>query len=279
MIRATGRRCHSRIVRFALGGLLAYGALVLLMVLLEDQLIYHPSGCANWCEPPSPLFQDVLVESTSGDRIHAWYLPRAGATSVFLYSHGNAGNLSHRGQAAMEWSRELNVSVLMYDYPGFGKSTGKPSETGCYAAANAMWQWLVDDLKAKPSSIILFGKSLGGAMAVDLASRNDHRALILARAFTTLPEAGADRFWFVPVRWLARSQFPNLPKLPRCRRPTFIHHGAADNVVSIRHARDLFAAAAEPKAMLIDPRGTHGGSYPPELFPRIRSFLAQYAPD
>jgi uncharacterized protein len=273
------RTLLQRTWRLALRGLLAYGVLIVAMVLLEDKLIYHPTGASDWVDPPVPNFKDVFVDSATGEKIHGWYVPHDGAKSVFFYSHGNAGNISNRRLDAIVWAHELNASVMMYDYPGFGKSTGKPSEAGCYAAADAIWNWLTVESKIAPDKIILFGKSLGGAMAIDLASKHDHRALIIARSFIDLPEAGADRYWFIPVRWLARSGFPNLPKLASCRRPTFVYHGEADSVVTIRHAYALFAAAHEPKELLIDPVGTHGGPYPKELYPRLRAFLAQHAPD
>ncbi len=265
--------------RLLLRGVLAYGVLIGAMMLLEVRLIYHPSGVSNWSAPPDPRIKDVFVTAATGETIHGWFLPHDGAKSVFFYSHGNAGNLSHRGFDAVVWAHELNASVLMYDYPGFGKSTGSPSEAGCYAAADAMWDWIIRDAKVPAEKIILFGKSLGGAMAIDLASKHEHRALVLARSFIDLPEAGADRYWFVPVRWLARSKFPNLTKLPNCRRPTFIYHGELDTVVTVRHALALFAAASEPKELLIDPVGTHGGSYPKNLYSRLRAFLTNHAPD
>ncbi len=262
-----------------LRGVLAYGVLIGAMMLLEDKLIYHPSGAANWSKPPDPRMQDVFVDLPTGEKIHGWFLPHSGAKSLFFYSHGNAGNLSHRGHDAVVWAHELNASVLMYDYPGYGKSSGSPSEAGCYAAADAMWDWIINEAKVPAEKVILFGKSLGGAMAIDLATKHNHRALVLARTFTDLPEAGADRYWFVPVRWLARSKFPNLTKMPNCCRPTFMYHGDADSIVTVRHAYALFAAANEPKELLIDPVGTHGGPHPKDLYSRLRAFLAQHAPD
>ena len=156
-----------RIRRLILRVLLAYGVLIIAMMLLENRLIFHPSGPGNWRDSPDPRTQDVFLDSVNGDKIHGWYLPRDGAKSVFLYAHGNAGNLSHRGYDAVVWSNELNVAVLMYDYPGFGKSTGSPTEAGCYAAADAMWNWLIQEKKYEPKNVLPFGKSLGSAMAVD----------------------------------------------------------------------------------------------------------------
>lgn len=265
--------------RLLLRGILAYCVLIVCMVLLEPKLVYHPAGANEWRDPPDSRTRDVWVTAATGEKIHGWYLPHEGAKSVFFYSHGNGGNLSHRGHDAVVWAHELNASVLMYDYPGYGKSSGSPNEAGCYAAADAMWDWMIAESKIAPEHVILFGKSLGGAMAVDLASKHDHRALILARTFTSLADAGADRYWFVPVRWLARSQFPSLPKLPACKRPTFVYHGEADWSINVRHAHRLYAAANEPKDILIDPEGTHSGPYPRDLYSRLRTFLDKYAPN
>src|SRR5207253_419686 len=130
-----------------------------------------------WVRQPDLPVRDVYLTTAAGDRIHAWWLPREGAAGATLFSHGNAGNLSHRGWLVGAWSKALNQSVLVYDYPGFGRSSGRPSEAGCYAAAEAAWDWLVNEQHIPPEKILLLGKSLGGAMAVELARDRPHRAL------------------------------------------------------------------------------------------------------
>src|SRR5262249_5841596 len=140
----------------------------------------------DWQPPPADtIVEDVWLETGDG-RMHAWWIPQPGADGALLYFHGNAGNLSHRTTLALSLRKALNVSILLVDYPGYGKSEGKPTEAGCYAVADAAYDWLTEIQKIPPERIVLFGKSLGGGVATDLASRRPHRALVLARTFTSV---------------------------------------------------------------------------------------------
>jgi hypothetical protein len=203
-------------------------------------------------------------------------LPTPGADGALLYSHGNALNLSHRGPSIVRWAQELNLSVLIYDYPGYGKSTGKPDESNCYAAADAAWKWLTDDEGIENRRIILLGASLGGAMATDLAAKNDCRALILIKAFTSIPDMASHRFPWLPARYFVRNKFDSISKLPTCRCPTLIVHGAGDRVVPFFCGEELFAVAREPKEFLrLD--GDHNDALPADFFSRVRQFLDRHA--
>src|SRR5262245_39195528 len=194
-----------------------------------------------------------------------------------LYSHGNAGNLSHRGADIVRWSDALNVSVLIYDYPGFGKSTGSPSEAGCLAAADGAWKWLTTEAKVEPERVILFGKSLGGALAIDLASRKQHRALIVARSFTSIPDVAQEVYPWLPARWICGTKFSILEKGPLCNRPVFVHHGALDEVVRPHHSQSLYEAFPGPKQIMIDPNGHHDSAFSADAFAQIRGFLSDHA--
>ncbi len=156
------------------------GALIVLLA-LENRLLYPGSSFAEgWADPaPGNDIQDIELISRDGNTIHAWWAQVAGwkpADRAILYSHGNGGNLSMREWNITEWRKTLQKPVLIYDYPGYGKSTGRPTEAGCYAASDAAYDWLVDQQKVPPSQLILIGSSLGAAMSVDLAARRHHRA-------------------------------------------------------------------------------------------------------
>src|SRR5262249_37012499 len=144
---------------------------------------------------------------------------------ILLFCHGNGGNLSHRAWEIGEWQRRLGDSVLIFDYPGYGRSDGKPSEQGCYAAADAAYQWLLEEKHVAPEQIVIYGGSLGGAVAVELALRHDHRALVLQDTFTSIPDMAQHQYPWLPARWLVRQQFDSLAKIGQCRRPVFIAHG------------------------------------------------------
>src|SRR5262249_33522659 len=189
-----------------------------------------------------------------------------------------AGNLSWRGGAAVQFMQALGVSVLLFDYPGYGKSEGKPNEAGCYAAGDAFYDWLTQTQKIPGENIILFGKSLGGGVATELAVQRPHRALVLAKAFTSIPDMAQKQLPFLPGRWLVSNQFDNLEKISRCKRPIAIGHGDRDELIPFWMGEKLFAAAGEPKRFIRFPGGGHNDPFPVEFFSGVKEFLDQAAP-
>ena len=154
------------------------------------------------------------LTSADGTHIHGWWIP-AKSDRAILYFHGNAGNLSWRGPSIVNLRDALDASVLIIDYPGYGKSEGSPSEQGCYAAADAAYDWLIGEKKIAPRKLSIYGASLGGGVAVDLASRKEHRALILVKTFTSLPDAASSLYWWLPVpkQALMTNRFDSLSKI------------------------------------------------------------------
>ena len=259
---------------------LAYLGILVLLLALERWFIYYPVTAAeDWAEPPDPRIRDVELAAATGERIHAWWLPRPEATGAVLYAHGNAGNLSHRGKGILRWATELNCSVLIYDYPGYGRSSGQANEQTCYAAAEAAWEWLTREQKFAPARVTLLGASLGGAMSVELARQHECRAVVLIKPFTSIPDMAHLRFPWLPARYLVRHRYDNLAKLPQVHRPVFIAHGTADRVVPYAHGERLFAAANEPKEFLRLEGDDHNTPLPGDFFQRLRSFLVAHAPD
>jgi fermentation-respiration switch protein FrsA (DUF1100 family) len=260
----------------------AYGylAVVVLMLALEDHLLYLPSNAAQWFPPPSGLpVQDVELTSRDGTRIAAWWCAPANwkpADGAVLFCHGNGGNLSHRGSALRPWHDEMRLAVLLFDYPGYGRSAGKPSEAGCYAAGDAAYDWLVQAKQVPAGRIVLYGGSLGGGVATDLASRRPHRALVLVSAFTSFPDMAQQLYPWLPGRWLVHNRFDNLGKIASCRGPVFIAHSKADSLIPFAQAERLFAAAGEPKELMWMDGYSHNDSPAPEVFPRLRRFLAEH---
>lgn len=275
----TGRRLVRRWLGLAAG---CYLGVLLVMLLLENYLLYHPvSAEQNWEVPPLSNFQDVTLKSGDGTRIHAWWCPTRDWTTdqgALLYCHGNAGNLSHRADAIRALQNRVGQAVLIFDYPGYGKSEGKPSEAGCYAAGEAALDWLIDNQKIPPERILLYGKSLGGGVAVDLASRRPCRALFLVKTFTSLPDVAQTIFPWLPVRWVMRNRFDNRAKIERCGQPFFVLHGDADELVPLQQGREIFAAAGEPKAFHLFPGADHNTPLDPACFAAMRSFLDTKAP-
>jgi fermentation-respiration switch protein FrsA (DUF1100 family) len=262
---------------FAVGGY-SYLGILLVLLALENRMLFPASTSAQeWYEPAPQLgFVDVELASADGNTLHGWWSVPVGWTperGAILYSHGNGGNLSMRQESIIRWRNATGKAVLIYDYPGYGKSTGKPTEAGCYAAANAAYDWLVEEQKVSPSQLVLLGSSLGGAMAVDLASRRECRALILVNAFTSFPDMAQKTVPWLPARWLVSNRLDNLSKIGKCDVPIFITHGTADTLVPFSQGERLFAAAKEPKRFF--PRPGDGHWHPSEnaFFEAVLAFL------
>jgi fermentation-respiration switch protein FrsA (DUF1100 family) len=253
---------------------LGYLGILIVILALESWFIYRPvSAAQSWIEPTDPAIRDVYFDLPTGERIHAFWRLRPGAKRGVLYCHGNAGNVSHRAGGLARWADTLDSSVLMFDYPGFGRSTGSPSERSCYAAGEAAWTWLTGEQRIAPEDVTLIGASLGGAVATDLAREHGCRALVLIKAFTSIPDMAYSRFPWLPARYFVRHRFDNLSKLPFVRRPTFVVHGTADRVVPFVHGERLFAAANEPKEFFAIPDNDHNDKLPDEMFDRLRQFV------
>ncbi len=256
--------------------LFCYLGVMIVLWLLENWLVYHPvSPAQDWCPPPNDRVRDLELTTAQGTRIHAWWCPVEGASGALLYCHGNAGNLSQRASSITGLQKVLNESILIFDYPGYGKSSGRPSEAGCYAAADAAYDWLVEKQKVPPEKVLIYGNSLGGGVAVDLASRKPHRALILLKTFTAMPDVGQRLYPWLPVRWLMRNRFDSVAKISRCRQPVFVAHGRPDGLVPFRLGEQLFAAANEPKFFFPMDGVDHNDPVPPELFAALQDFLAK----
>ncbi len=264
-------------------GIVYVGAVIVLLA-LENWMLFRPLRASeDWVDPSTfhLTIEDVELEMGDGTRIHGWWCPLEETGQVagaLLYCHGNAGNLSHRAYAIPSWKKYLRMPLFIFDYPGYGRSEGKPNEAKCYAAAEAAYNWLIQIKGISPGRIIIYGGSLGGGVAVDLASRKTHRALILVKTFTSAPDVGQKMFPWLPVRWVMRNRFDNLEKIGKCNCPVFIAHGTTDSMIPFSLGERLFQAANEPKRFFALEGIDHNDPLPPELFISLRQFLEEEAP-
>jgi uncharacterized protein len=227
----------------------------------EPRMIYRPNRHID--QTPDQLglqYDDVTLTTSDGVRINGWFLPcgRPAKLTVLLF-HGNAGNMSHRFDklAAL---RDLGVDTFIVDYRGYGRSEGRPDEPGTYLDAQSAYDYLVTQRKVAPRSIVVYGESLGSAIAADLATKVDVGGLILEEAFTSIGDVGQRMFPFFPVRWLVRNKYDTLAKMPRVKVPLLIFHSRDDEIFNMRHARRLLAAANSPK-QLVELRGAHNDAF------------------
>jgi len=221
---------------------------------LERRFIYFPSRTVE--VDPSRVglaFREVVFTTGDGVRLHGWLIPGRVPTTL-LYSHGNGGNIADRVSIARLLSDQLGVGIFMYDYRGYGKSEGTPSEAGLMADAVAAREALVREGVAD-GHIVYFGRSLGTAVTVDLAVRHPPRAVVLESPFTSaramanlvLPGSG----------YLIRTRFDSLGKISKLRAPLLVLHGDADEVIPYAQGRALFEAAPEPKTFVTIRGGRH----------------------
>ncbi len=240
---------------------IAYGVILLLVFLFQPRLVYFPQVERELATTPRAAgldYEDVSLHTADGVKLHGWWVPAQNARGTVLLLHGNAGNISHRIGYLTMFSR-LGYSVLLFDYRGYGKSGGSPSEEGTYRDAEAAWQHLTEARKLKPQDIVLVGESLGGGIATWLAVKYPPRALVLASTFTSVPDLGARIYPWLPVRLLSRIEYANLSRIRRIDAPVLIAHSRSDDIIPFVHGEALFAAAREPKQLLVLSGGHNDG--------------------
>jgi pimeloyl-ACP methyl ester carboxylesterase len=244
---------------------------------LDNAFVFQPNRVLDTQPiPPDLRAEDIGLRLPSGIPIHARWFPAKMCPDVILYCHGNAGNLFDRTRAVVQLRESLGESVLIFDYPGYGRSGGEPNEAGLYAAADAAYDWLVQKQGIDPHRIVLFGESLGGGVAVDLATRRPHRALVLVKTFTSVPELARQKVLWSPAKVFMASRFDNLAKIGNCPRPIFIAHGTTDHVIPFSEGERLFAATPNNmKQFLPMANADHNDPLGPEFYAALRDFLAR----
>jgi fermentation-respiration switch protein FrsA (DUF1100 family) len=256
---------------------IAYGAVLVLVFVFQSHLVFFPgTGREAVLNPQSygMRFESVEIRTADGETLAAWWVPAEGARGTVLFFHGNAGNISHRLDYLQMFHR-LRYSTLIVDYRGYGMSTGSPSEKGTYLDAEAAWDYARHARLARPEDIVIAGESLGGAVATWLAAKVNPRAVVLLSTFTSVPDLGAQVYWFLPVRLLSRIRYDNRENLKRISAPVFIAHSRDDDVVPYAHGKKLFEAANEPKAFL-EMSGGHNDGFiftRPEWVAALAAFL------
>jgi fermentation-respiration switch protein FrsA (DUF1100 family) len=235
---------------------LAAGYLVLvgLAFAFQDRLLFQPSSAILATPDRAGMdYESVRVGTEDGEELHGWWIPARGgeeaARGTLLFFHGNAGNISGRLESVQQF-HHLGLNVFIFDYRGYGESSGSPGEDGLYRDADAAWQYLVGTRGLSPSDVVLFARSMGGGPATWLATRTDPRAVILESVFTSVPDIAAHHYPFLPARALARIQFDNLDRVGDLGAPLLVIHSRGDRVVPFEHGRRLYEAASEPKQFL-----------------------------
>lgn len=244
---------------FYAGGALAL-AIAVFLIMRQHAVVFKPSP--EIIGDPSDvglLFEDVFPRVAGGSTIHGWWIPREESRRLVLCLPGSVGNISHELRT-IAFMHDLGANVLIIDYPGFGHSEGRATERGCYAAAQAAWEFATRDKGWDARDVIAFGRSTGGTVAAWLAARHpDCGLLVVHSAFTSVPDVAARLFPFFPVRYFCYIRFNTLKHIRACRSPIVIMHPTADTHIPVKHSLRILENAPEPKEF-IPLRGNHYGN-------------------
>lgn len=271
-------------VWIAIGCLILLTSAYLWLMRFEKTSVFRPSR--QWLNPTLESLiapEDVFLTTSDGVRIHGWFLaansksPRRHLALLLL--HGNTGNWSQR-LPMLELLSQTGMNILAVDYRGYGRSEGTSDEPGTYLDAEAGWAWLVQRGFA-PDQIIVHGESLGGGVAAGLVCRKPVGGLILQSTFTSVPDLGAERYPWLPVRTIGRVRYPTRKRLmEEIRVPLLILHSPTDEVIPFRHAETNLAAAHDPK-MFWELHASHGDYLKTDagnLLKGIQSYLDRFFP-
>jgi fermentation-respiration switch protein FrsA (DUF1100 family) len=233
--------------------------LFLLIRFLEYKSLYFPLRTIETTPKDLELdYEDIVVTAKDGVQISGWFIPARKPRATLLFCHGNGGNISHRLEK-INMFNFLNLNVLIFDYRGYGKSKGSPSEKGLYNDAEAMYVYLLNEKGFAPQEIIAYGESLGGAVAVDLASRHELGGIIIEEGFTSARDIGKTVLPFIPSSFY-KSEFDSLKKIKNIRSPKLIFHSPDDEIVPFKLGKRLYDEAPEPKEF-VQLQGGHNDAF------------------
>ncbi len=276
-----------RVRRFVLNPLAAVCVtfLIVLVVfpLVENRFIYFPPRYPEGFSRPETFglhLEEVWLTAGDGVRLNAWFLANPTNARVLLWFHGNAENIG-MGLEQMKTLSRLGTNILEVDYRGYGKSEGKPDEAGVYRDADAAYRYLAETRHFEPRNIFIYGHSLGGAVATDLASRRECGGLIVESSLSSAKDVIRRTFHIPWVELVFKTQFDSVNKIKKVRAPILIIHGKRDQVLPFFMGERLYRAAPEPKTFLVletaghdDPFEVGGEPY----YERLRTFMGLPAP-
>ena len=239
-----------RLVELALTLVAAMIVVVVFFRAFENRFVYYPPHYPDGFDSPkvyglAPV--EVWIEARDGAKLNAWFLAAPSSAKVLLWFHGNAENIG-MGLEQMKAFARLGVNILALDYRGYGKSEGSPDEAGVYRDGQAAYEYLVQTRRFEPKNIILYGHSLGGAVAVDVASKNPCGGLIVESSLSSGREMARLIFHVPGIGYIFKSRFDSAEKIPSVRAPVLIIHGTRDRVIPFWMGRKLYDAAREPKS-------------------------------
>lgn len=234
----------------------------------ERSIVYQPSSAeaGEWSPPRTIGFEDANFNAADGTRLHGWFLAHPEPRAVVLFMHGNGGNVALWAPSLKFLVDRHRVSALVFDYRGYGKSAGEPSEKGILQDARAARAWLTERTRVNESDVVLMGQSLGGGVAVDLAAKDGARGLVLVSTFTSMPDVAAQHINWLPTQWLMTQRFHSLAKIRSYPGPLLVCHGDADHLIPFEQGEQLYLEAASTQKEFIRHVGGDHNDPPPEEY-------------
>lgn len=242
---------------------------------LDEWLLFYPAPypAGTW-DPPGLGQEDIWFQADDGTRLHGWLFASEKPRATVLYLHGNAGNLSHRAHLLARLRDQLNISIFIPDYRGYGRSMGTPTVSGALSDARAARRVLAQKQGVKEAEVVLMGRSLGGAIAVQLAAELNPPGLVLESTFSSLRAVAAEHYAF--LSWVvAEEKLNSEAAIARYHGPLLQSHGNADRIIPLPLGEALFAAASEPKQFVLIPGGDHNTPQPTHYYQLLDKFLPQ----
>ncbi|MFQ6034476.1 MAG: alpha/beta hydrolase [Sedimentisphaerales bacterium] len=232
----------------------------LILYIMQPKFLYSPVQEIS-CTPGDLglEFEQVVFKSSDGLLLSGWYIPAENSEFTVLFCHGNGGNIFHRLDS-INIFQNLGLNCFIFDYRGYGNSEGKPSEEGTYLDAEAAYDWLIEKKKESADNIIIFGRSLGGSIAAQLASKVKARALAVEGTFTSYVDIGRKFYPYMPVRWFARFSYRTIDYIKDVHCPVMFVYSRNDEVVPFEFGLQLYEAANEPKEF-IEIFGSHNDGF------------------
>jgi len=252
---------------------------MLLVFAIENKMIYFPAKYpeGNWqpMETYGVKAEDCYFKTEDSVQLHGWFVHSDSSAVTMLWCDGNAGNITHRLDN-IKRLLDLKINIFIFDYRGYGRSEGEPDEEGLYLDAKAAYGYLLTRKEIDPEKIVFFGRSLGTAVAVDLALHRKCIGLILESAFTTAKDMAKEIMPFIPAHLIIKSKFDSFSKIKNIHVPLLVIHGNEDDTIPFELGKKLFEAANEPKYFYEIPGASHNDTYGvggSEYFRRIGEFL------
>jgi len=240
-----------------------YVAISAYVYIFQSRYLYFPNIPTRELQTtPADIgydYDDVTIRTADDQELNGWFIQRDTPRGTVLFFHGNAGNISHRLDSIAFWHQQ-GFEVFIFDYRGYGRSNGTPSEAGTYQDGRAAWEYLLNERGADPKKIVIFGRSLGAAIAARTASENSPGALILESVFSSVADMGRRYYPWLLVRWITRLHYDTAALVSQIDSPILVIHSRDDEIIPFDQGRKVFEQARQPKEFL-EIIGDHNGGF------------------